>query len=113
MQISAAKEVSPWLLWHGYLAAAKVTLLTSQWKSGKTTLVSVLLARLANSGQLAGLPVAAAQAVVVSEESGDHWDQRCRRLGLGDHVRLLCRPFPGKPSRDDGNYRPCSTKNLS
>jgi hypothetical protein len=59
-QISATtKDVSPWL-WHGYLAPAKVTLLSSQWKSGKITLVSVLLARLANGGQLAGLPVAAA-----------------------------------------------------
>ncbi len=25
-------------LWHGYLASASVTLLTSQWKSGKTTI---------------------------------------------------------------------------
>jgi AAA domain len=31
-------------LWHGYLAAGNVTLLTSQWKSGKTTLLAVLLA---------------------------------------------------------------------
>ena len=30
-------------LWHGYLAAGQVTLLTSQWKAGKTTLLSVLL----------------------------------------------------------------------
>jgi hypothetical protein len=33
----------PWL-WQGYLIPGAVTLLTSQWKSGKTTLVSVLLA---------------------------------------------------------------------
>jgi hypothetical protein len=29
----------PWL-WHGYLAPGALTLLTSQWKSGKTTLIS-------------------------------------------------------------------------
>jgi hypothetical protein len=34
----------PWL-WQGYLAPATVTLLTGRWKAGKTTLLSVLLAR--------------------------------------------------------------------
>jgi hypothetical protein len=87
----------PWL-WHGYLARGKVTLLTSQWKSGKTTLVSVLLARLQEGGQLAGLPVAAGRAIVVSEEGIDNWNLRCRRLGLGDHIGFLCRPFRGKPT---------------
>ncbi|HMC66910.1 MAG TPA: AAA family ATPase, partial [Gemmataceae bacterium] len=33
-------------LWHGYLKPGAVTLLTSRWKSGKTTLLSVLLSRL-------------------------------------------------------------------
>jgi hypothetical protein len=32
-------------LWHGYLLPGSVTLLTSVWKAGKTTLLSVLLAR--------------------------------------------------------------------
>src|SRR5262245_33402532 len=45
---SASTEVS-WL-WHGYLARGGVTLLTSQWKAGKTTLLSVLLARLETGG---------------------------------------------------------------
>ena len=55
-------------LWHGYLAAGNVTVLTSQWKSGQTTLLAVLLARMATGGQLARLPVKAARAVVISEE---------------------------------------------
>jgi hypothetical protein len=29
-------------LWHGYLGPGKVTLLTSQWKSGKATLLAGL-----------------------------------------------------------------------
>jgi hypothetical protein len=33
-----------------------VTLLTSQWKSGKTTLVSLLLAGMQQGGQLARFP---------------------------------------------------------
>src|SRR5688500_2294227 len=54
----------PWL-WQGYLAPGALTLLTSQWKAGKTTLVSVLLARLGTGGTLAGLPLGAGNAVVV------------------------------------------------
>ncbi len=84
-------------LWHGYLAAGGVTLLTSQWKSGKTTLLSVLLARLKGGGTLAGLPVTAGKAVVVSEENPSFWQQRHDKLDLGEHVCFLCQPFRGKP----------------
>src|SRR6516225_3379061 len=52
-------------LWHGYLGPGKITLLTSQWKSGKTTLISVLLARLSRGGELAGLPLAAGRAAMI------------------------------------------------
>jgi ABC-type multidrug transport system fused ATPase/permease subunit len=41
----------PWL-WHGFLAPGKVSALTSQTKSGKTTLASLLFARLQAGGQL-------------------------------------------------------------
>jgi hypothetical protein len=84
--------------WYGYLAAGAVTLLTSRWKAGKTTLLSVLLARMGSGGALAGLPVAAGRAVVVSEESPALWAERGRRLGFGPHLSFLCRPFRGKPS---------------
>jgi hypothetical protein len=87
-------------LWHGYLGPGKVTLLTSQWKSGKTTLVSLLLARLQQGGQLAGLPVAAAKAFVISEESEADWRPRFQHLGIRDNVDLLCRPFTAQPSMD-------------
>lgn len=46
-------------LWDGYLAPGNLTLLTSQWKSGKTTLISILLSRLREGGQLAGLSIGA------------------------------------------------------
>jgi hypothetical protein len=39
-------------LWHGYLAQGRVTALVSQAKSGKTTLVSYVLARMAQGGQI-------------------------------------------------------------
>jgi hypothetical protein len=87
----------PWL-WQGYLAPGKITLLTSQWKCGKTTLASVLLTRMQQGGQLAGLRVSPGRAVVVSEESPHDWAQRTRRFSLGDHIDFLCRPFKAKPT---------------
>src|SRR5262249_41455896 len=64
----AAQAPRDWL-WQGYLLPGAVTLLTSLWKSGKSTLLAVLLSRLKTGGMLAGLPVRAGRAVVISEES--------------------------------------------
>lgn len=88
-------------IWHGYLAARNLTLLTSQWKTGKTTLVSVLLARLGQGGTLAGLPVRAGRAIVVSEEAIENWEARNAELAFGNSVGFICRPFRGRPSPDD------------
>src|SRR5262245_42719187 len=94
----AAAQTS-WL-WAGYLAHGNVTLLTSQWKSGgKTTLLSVLLARREAGGQLAGLAVTAGRTAVVSEESPVLWNERRRKLGFGPSAAFLCRPFRAKPTR--------------
>jgi hypothetical protein len=72
----ATTAQGPSWLWQGYLAAGNVTLITSQWKSGKTTLTALLLARLESGGQLSGLNVKRSKAVVVSEEGPSHWAQR-------------------------------------
>ena len=85
-------------VWHGYLAPGSVTLLTSVWKAGKTTLLSVLLDRMGAGGELAGSAVSAGQAVIVSEEDATLWERRSQRLHFGEHIRLLCRPFRGKPT---------------
>jgi hypothetical protein len=53
---SAEQRATNWL-WQGYLVPGGVTVLTSQWKAGKSTLISVLLARMKAGGLLAGLPV--------------------------------------------------------
>src|SRR5262245_46275212 len=82
-------------LWRGYLARRAVTLLTSRWKTGKTTLLSVLLTKLSAGGELAGDPVAAGRVAIVSEEAPDLWLERGQRLAYGAHVRWLCRPFIG------------------
>jgi hypothetical protein len=90
-------------LWRGYLAAGQLTLLTSLWKSGKTTLLSVLLARLQEGGELLDLPVRPARVLVLSEENLMLWQMRHERLPLSGHVQLICRPFTGKPS--DAGWR--------
>jgi hypothetical protein len=90
-------------LWDGYLAAGGVTLLTSRWKTGKTTLLSVLLAKTAAGGTLAGRAVRAGHVAVVSEEGEEHWAARDARLHFGADVRLLCRPFRGRPTPEGWN----------
>ncbi|MFL5241073.1 MAG: AAA family ATPase [Gemmataceae bacterium] len=80
-------------LWQGYLATGNVTLLTSQWKTGKTTLLSLLLDRMRTGGALAGFPVAAGNVLVLSEEGAAFWDERDGRLRLRGHVGLLSQPF--------------------
>jgi hypothetical protein len=85
-------------LWEGYLAAGKVTLLTSLWKMGKTTLLSVLLAKMKAGGELAGRPVSAARPLIVTEETPDYWVERGRRLDLAPDVGFLCQPFRAKPT---------------
>ena len=87
-------------IWQGYLARGATTLLTSQWKSGKTTLLSVLLSKIATGGELAGLGVAKSRAVVVSEERIENWQRRHQRLTFGDDLVFLCRPFSARPTRE-------------
>ena len=96
---NAAQKRQSWL-WHGYLSPGKVTALISAPKSGKTTLLSHLLARFAQGGTLAGLAVAPARAIVVSEEAADDWDARCRQLAIGQNVQFLCRPYHGARPTD-------------
>lgn len=98
--LDAVPPPQPWL-WQHYLKPGAVTLLTSPGKAGKTTLVSVLLNRLAAGGELAGLPVCAGKAVVVTEEDVVQWRLRKQQFGFGPHVCWICRPFRGRPRLDD------------
>jgi hypothetical protein len=45
----SANEKRDWI-WQGYLAGGKITTLTSLWKSGKTTLISILFAQMGQGG---------------------------------------------------------------
>lgn len=92
-------------LWEGYLAGGNVTLLTSQWKSGKTTLLTGLL-RAADgvATEFLGIPCRVGfRSLVVTEESVQLWADRNRRKSLGKGVELLPRPFPGRPTVEQWN----------
>src|SRR5439155_11836303 len=51
-------------------------------------------------GELAGLPLRAGRAIVVSEESPAMWAERSQVLSFGDHVTWFCRPFLGRPREE-------------
>jgi hypothetical protein len=95
-QIAHLERPVPWI-WHGYLARHSLTLLTGQWKIGKTTLLAALLARMGSGGDLAGRPVSPGRAVVVTEEGVNLWLLRLAKHGVGDWVQFAFAPFVRKP----------------
>ena len=88
-------------LWHGYLASVHVTLLTSLWKAGKTTLLTGLLQRLGDGQPFLNRAVQPATALIVSEQATEHWHARQKIIPLGAHVQLLSRPFPHRPTEKE------------
>ncbi len=89
-------QPTPWV-WHGYVPRAGLTLLTGQWKVGKTSLLAALLARLGAGGTLAGQRVEPGRAVVITEEGTGLWGKRLVRHDIGDWVSFAIRPFARKP----------------
>jgi hypothetical protein len=89
-------DATRWL-WDGYVAAGQITLFTSVWKSGKTTLLAHLLAQRKAGGELAGRAVAAGTSAIVSEEAPQFWHERTRHLSIGRNC-FLCRPFAQSPT---------------
>ena len=103
--LDAAGEPS-WL-WHGLLSPGNVTLLTSQWKTGKTTLLAILLSRLREGGTLLGRTLRPGRAAIVSEEPKNQWKRRRQKLSFGNGHVWFCRPLrPGRPGKTGS---PCST----
>lgn len=88
-------------VWNGLLARGDITLLTSAWKSGKTTLVAGLLDALGAGRPFLGHDTIAANTVIVSEEAPAHWAERRAVIPGGRRARLVSRPFPGMPSPAD------------
>lgn len=95
----SAPSSTEWL-WHGLIARRQVSLFTSQWKAGKTTLVTGLLHHFGAGGKFLDRPVAPGKVLIVSEESRETWAERVRRMPIGKHCRLLARPFPRRPTSE-------------
>ena len=100
LDAAPAAPATDWL-WHGYVARGNLTLLTSLWKAGKTTLLAGLLQHLGTGKSFLGHQCTPAQALIVSEESRQHWIERLRTMPVGPHARLMARPFVGRPSAED------------
>jgi hypothetical protein len=88
---------TPWL-WENFLARGMVSLLTSRWKTGKTTLLSILIQRLSTGEPLAGEAVTRGKAVIFTEEPFSLWQGRNARLGFGPNVKWCSRPFRRRPT---------------
>lgn len=91
---------STFWLWDGVLADGAVTLLSAPEKTGKTTLLSLLLDRRRAGGELLGRPVLEGKAIVCSEESSQLWGLRQPPLDFGPDV-LFRQPLGPIPTRDD------------
>ncbi len=101
--MQTASPLSDDWLWQGYLAPRQITLLTAMWKTGKTTFIGGLLARMKTGGEYCGQKLRAGRALVVSEEERTLWLKRARKLDLKPHVRFLCKPFAGRPTVAEWN----------
>ena len=88
-------------LWPGFIARGNLTLLTSMWKSGKTTLLAHLLAHRVTGQPLLDRPIAAGKTVVISEEPRSLWSERCRHFEFGGKLCLFPEPFAQLPSADE------------
>ncbi len=94
---STTQSAADWLV-PGFVARGNMTLLTSMWKAGKTTLLAHLLARRATGQPLLGRPVAPGKSVVISEEPRALWAERCQRFVFGGQLALFPQPFAHLPS---------------
>src|SRR5260370_40792287 len=84
-------------VWDGYLAPGNITLLTSRWKTGKTTLLTGLLRGMAKGETFLGPRLAAGRALVLSEECSEVWTERLTRRPVGPHAEPLSRPDVARP----------------
>lgn len=96
-ELAAASQPKSWT-WDGYLSPGMITLFTAMWKSGKTTLLSHLLAQRKTGGALAGQPVSAGVSAIVSEEPASRWQERHLALHFGPGNKFFCRPFRAVPT---------------
>lgn len=77
----------PWI-WDGLVAEEAVTLLSAPEKTGKTTLLSLLLDRRLAGGQLLGRTVRPGRTILCSEENNRLWSLRQPPLDFGSPLEF-------------------------
>jgi hypothetical protein len=87
-------------IWYGMLARGNITLLTSLWKAGKTTLLAGLLKAMYAGDEFIGRNCLPSWAIVVSEESAAIWTARREYISIGVNASLVSRPFVGRPTAE-------------
>lgn len=90
------KQPIPWL-WDGVVAENAITLLSAPEKTGKTTLLSLLLDRRRQGGQLLGRAVRPGRTILCSEENTALWALRQPPLDFGPQLEYH-RPLGGNPT---------------
>ncbi len=83
-------------IWRTLIAEEAITLLSGAAKSGKSTLLAMLLDRRREGGLLLGEPVRPGLTVVVSEEPQSLWARRQQRFDFGPNV-YFCHPLGDIP----------------
>src|SRR5437763_14108409 len=89
-------RIVPWI-WDGLIAQDAITLLSAPEKTGKTTLLSLLLDRRREGGQLLGRSVRRGETALCSEESLSLWALRQPPLDFGSGLEFH-RPIDSTPS---------------
>src|SRR6058998_1154843 len=83
--VQTVKQPVPWI-WEGVVAEEAITLLSAPEKTGKTTLLSLLLDRRREGGQLLGRAVRPGRTVLCSEENDRLWALRQPPLDFGPQL---------------------------
>jgi hypothetical protein len=96
--LKAVADDARWT-WRGFLARGCVTLLSAYMKAGKTTLLTHLLRAFGDDGEFLDQEVQNSRVLYVTEEAESLWADRRDRLGLGDHLTFIVRPFRAKPNK--------------
>src|SRR5262245_19198440 len=94
--VQALKQPIPWI-WEGVVAVGAVTLLSAPEKTGKTSLLSLLLDRRRQGGHLLGRPVRPGRTILCSEENDSLWALRQPPLDFGPQLEYH-RPISGNPA---------------
>jgi len=91
--------IDPDLQWivHGLIRRGAGTMLSAHPKVGKTTFLAYMLQALGGGETFCGMATKPTKVLVISEEDETTLAERCRDIGIGDHVAWHVRPFPARP----------------